>query len=95
MGPTALIDTGRMQIVVVSRHHEPWDIGIFTSVGIQPQHHRYILLKSRIHYRAGFKNLAKETITLDGDGVTTSDNTILNFKNIRRPIYPLDLIDEP
>ena len=48
-------------VVVVSHHHEPWDLGVFTSMGIQPQHHRYILLKSRIHYRAGFGDLPKLT----------------------------------
>jgi microcystin degradation protein MlrC len=89
-GPTALFQTAGMSIVVTSLHHEPWDTGIFTQVGIQPEHHRYIMLKSRIHYRAGFAPLAKHTITLDGTGVTTSDNTILRFENVRRPIYPLD-----
>ena len=95
MGPTAVLDTGRMQIVVVSHHHEPWDLGVFTSVGIQPEYARYILLKSRIHYRAGFGDLPKHTITLDGDGVTTSDNSILTYENVRRPVYPLDRINEP
>jgi microcystin degradation protein MlrC len=95
MGPTAVLDTGRMQIVVVSRHHEPWDLGVFTSVGIDPTKKRYLLLKSRIHYRAGFAPLARHTITCDGIGVTTSDNEILDFQNVRRPIYPLDRINEP
>ena len=95
MGPTAVLDTGNMQIVIVSRHHEPWDQGIFLSVGIDPAHKRYILLKSRIHYRAGFASIAKHTITLDGVGVTTSDNRLLKYRNVRRPIYPLDKINEP
>lgn len=95
MGPTAVLDTGRMQIVVVSRHHEPWDTGVFTSVGILPEHKRYLLLKSRIHYRAGFAPLAKATLTLDGNGVTTSDNGLLDYRHVRRPIYPLDRINEP
>ena len=90
MGPTALFDTGNMAIVVVSHHHEPWDRGIFTSVGIQPEHHHYILLKSRIHYRAGFADLVRHTVTLDGSGVTTSENSILDYQHVRRPIYPLD-----
>ncbi|MFN4312363.1 MAG: M81 family metallopeptidase [Ferrovibrio sp.] len=95
MGPTAVLEVeGRMQIVVVSRHHEPWDTGVFTSVGIDPQHKRYLLLKSRIHYRAGFAPLAKTTFTLDGEGVTTSDNRIIPYKNLRRPIYPLDKIND-
>jgi microcystin degradation protein MlrC len=89
-GPTALFETGGLSIVVTSFHHEPWDTGIFTSIGIDPRHCRYLLLKSRIHYRAGFAPLAKHTITLDGEGVTTSDNNLLKFERIRRPIYPLD-----
>lgn len=95
MGASAIFDTGNMQIVVVSNHIEPWDLGVFTSMGIQPQFHKYILLKSRIHYRAGFKDLAKHTITLDGVGVTTSDNDLLNYKHVRRPVYPLDRINTP
>lgn len=94
MGPTAVLDTGNMEIVVVSNHHEPWDQGVFTSVGIQPEYKRYLVLKSRIHYRAGFAPIAKATLTLDGKGVTTSDNNLLDYHNVRRPIYPLDLINE-
>lgn len=95
MGPTAVLEVeGRVQIVVVSRHHEPWDTGVFRSVGIEPEHKRYLLLKSRIHYRAGFAPLAKATFTLDGEGVTTSDNRIIPYKNVRRPIYPLDKIND-
>ena len=89
-GPTALFETGGLSIVVTSLHHEPWDLGIFTAIGVDPHHCRYLLLKSRIHYRAGFAPLAKATITLDGVGVTTSDNSLLKFERIRRPIYPLD-----
>ena len=90
MGPTAVLDTGKMKIVVVSRHHEPWDLGVFTSVGIDPTRMKYLLLKSRIHYRAGFGDLARHTLTCDGMGVTTSDNGQFKFKNVRRPIFPLD-----
>jgi len=89
-GPTAVFETGGMKIVVTSSHHEPWDSGILSENGIDPLSCRYILLKSRIHYRAGFAPLAKATYTLDGQGVTTSDNSILTYENIRRPIYPLD-----
>lgn len=95
MGRTVLFDTGNMEIVVVSHHHEPWDVGVFTSVGIDPGGKNYLVLKSRIHYRAGFGDLGTHTLTCDGEGVTTSDNSLLNFEKVRRPIYPLDLINEP
>ena len=89
-GPTAVFETSGLMIVVTSLHHEPWDAGIFTNNGIDPRHCRYLLLKSRIHYRAGFAPIGKATITLDGVGVTTSDNAALRFERLERPIYPLD-----
>lgn len=94
MGPSAVLDTGKVQIVITSRHHEPWDIGVFTSVGIDPRHKKYLLLKSRIHYRAGFAPLAKATIPCDGVGVTTSDNRLLDYRRVRRPVYPLDRLND-
>jgi microcystin degradation protein MlrC len=94
MGPSALLDTGKLQIIVVSHHHEPFDLGVFTSLGIDPSKKSYLLLKSRIHWRAGFKSLARHTLALDGSGVTTSDNGRLAFCKVRRPIYPLDRIND-
>jgi microcystin degradation protein MlrC len=96
-GPTAVFETGGMKIVVTSRHHEPWDAGILTNNGIDPAVCSYILLKSRIHYRAGFQPIQPDLgahFTLDGWGVTTSDNNILTYRNLRRPIYPLDPEDQ-
>ncbi|MCP4749551.1 MAG: M81 family metallopeptidase [Proteobacteria bacterium] len=93
MGPTAVLDTGKVQIVVVSLHHEPWDVGVFTSVGIQPEHKKYLLLKTRIHYRAGFAPIGKHTLHCDGEGVTTSKNELLHYEHLRRPIYPLDDVE--
>ncbi|MHA1529788.1 MAG: M81 family metallopeptidase [Alphaproteobacteria bacterium] len=96
-GPTAVFETGGMKIVVTSHHHEPWDTGILTNNGIDPAACTYILLKSRIHYRAGFQTVQPDLgvhFTLDGEGVTTSDNSILTYRNLRRPIYPLDPAEE-
>jgi len=88
-GPTAVFESEGLSIVVTSLHHEPWDAGIFTSVGIDPAHCRYLLLKSRIHYRAGFSPYEKARVTLDGVGVTTSDNSLLSYRSSNRPLYPV------
>ncbi len=90
MGTTAVLSTGTVDIVVISRHIEPFDPGCFTSVGIDPTRRRYVMLKSRIHYRVGFKKLAKSIVECAGVGVCTSDYSELSFKKVRRPIYPLD-----
>ncbi len=90
MGKSAVLDTGRVQIVVCSRHTEPYDLGCFRSLGIEPTAKRYLILKSRIHYRAGFRAVARHEIPCNGVGVTSSDNSLFTFKKVRRPIYPLD-----
>jgi microcystin degradation protein MlrC len=95
MGPTVVLDTGRVEIVVISRHVEPNDLECLLSLGIDPLRKRYLMLKSRIHYRAGFKPIAKAIVECAGTGVCTSDYNQLKFTNVRRPIYPLDLVNDP
>jgi microcystin degradation protein MlrC len=95
LGKTAVLDAGRIEFVVVSRHHEPWDLGIFRSVGIEPTAKRYLLLKSRIHYRAGFLPIARHIIECAGEGVTSSQLERFPFRRVRRPIVPLDAHAQP
>ena len=90
MGPSAVLDTGSVQIVVISNHVEPHDLAAFTAVGIAPETKRFVMLKSRIHWRAGLRPLAHAVVECAGTGVCTSDYAALKFRNVRRPIYPLD-----
>lgn len=90
MGPTGVLEVGNVKVVVTSRHVEPADPGCFRSVGIEPTAMRYLILKSRIHYRAGFAGLSVADIACNGVGVTSSDNSLFRFEKVRRPIYPLD-----
>ena len=92
MGPTAVLDTGGIEIVVISNHVEPHDLAAFVAVGIDPASKRFLMLKSRIHWRAGLRALAGAVVECDGTGVCTSDYAKLPFKKLRRPIYPLDLV---
>jgi microcystin degradation protein MlrC len=91
MGRTAVLDTGKAKIVVIERNFEPWDLGVFQSVGIEPTAMTFIVLKSRIHFRAAFLPITKHVINCDGVGVTSSDYSLFRFVKVRRPIYPLDL----
>jgi microcystin degradation protein MlrC len=90
MGRTVVLDAGPLEFVVSEKNHEPFDLGIFRSVGIEPTAKRYLLLKSRIHYRAGFLPIAKTIVECNGVGVTGSDYTQFKFIKLRRPIFPLE-----
>jgi microcystin degradation protein MlrC len=90
LGRTAVLDTGRVRIVVTERHHEPFDLVIFRHCGIEPTRARYLMLKSRIHYRAGFKPIAAHIVECQGEGVTNADLATYRYERLRRPIFPLD-----
>jgi len=90
MGPTAVLDTGGVEIVVISNHVEPHDLAAFVAVGIDPARKRFLMLKSRVHWRAGLRPLAQAVVECAGTGVCTSDYALLDFKRVRRPIYPVD-----
>jgi microcystin degradation protein MlrC len=91
MGPAVVLDTGAVEIVLISHHVEPSDLNCLLSLGIDPLQKRYVMLKSRIHWRAGLGPMAREVVECAGVGVCTSDYSQLQFKKVRRPIYPLDL----
>jgi microcystin degradation protein MlrC len=96
LGRTAVLEVdnagAKMQIVITERAHEPMDLGVFTHCGIDPARKRYIMLKSRIHYRAGFKPIAAHIVECAGAGVTNADLSVYRYRKITRPIFPLDPI---
>ncbi|MEZ5599188.1 MAG: M81 family metallopeptidase [Pseudomonadales bacterium] len=95
MGHCGVLRVGGVDIVIISRHIEPFDPGCFRAVGIEPTARRYLMLKSRIHYRVGFRDLVKATVECAGTGVCTSDYGELRFHKVRRPVYPLDGVNTP
>ncbi|HEV8615654.1 MAG TPA: M81 family metallopeptidase [Methylomirabilota bacterium] len=90
MGRTAVLDTGAMQIVVSERRSEPFDTGVFTHCGIDPRRKKYVLIKSRQHFRAGFEPIARHIVMCDGDGCTSSDLRLFHYRNRRKPLYPFE-----
>ncbi len=90
MGKTAVLDTGPMQIVISERRSEPFDLGVFTHCGIDPRRERYVLIKSRQHFRAGFEPIARHIVLCDGEGVTSSDLKLFTYKKRPRPLYPFE-----
>ncbi|WP_031359320.1 M81 family metallopeptidase [Caballeronia sordidicola] len=90
MGRSAVLDTGAAILVVTERTQEPWDLGVFESVGIDPRRARFLLLKSRMYCRPVFVPIAAALVECDSRGVTGSGYELFNFERITRPVYPLD-----
>lgn len=92
MGRSVCFDIGTAQIVVTEQTHEPWDLGVFHCVGVDPTRFRYLLLKSRMYCRPVFVPLSAGLVECDSPGVTTSDYTRFPFNRVQRPVFPLDAL---
>jgi len=90
MGNTVVLDTGRVQIVLLSRHIEPTAQEMLRILGIDPAMKKFVAIKSRVHWRADLGKIAREIVECGGVGVCTSNYGQLTFRRVRRPIYPLD-----
>jgi microcystin degradation protein MlrC len=90
MGPTAVLQVAGIDVVVISNHVEPNDMAALTAVGIAPDRLKYLMLKSRIHWRAGLRPMSHATVECAGTGVCSSDYALLGLHKVRRPIYPID-----
>ncbi|RPH46502.1 MAG: M81 family peptidase [Burkholderiales bacterium] len=91
-GPTVVLRVGGVDLVLISLYQEPFDLECFITAGIDPTRRRFVVIKSRVHWRAGLGGLAREVVECSGVGVTTSDYSLLKFERVRRPVFPLDAI---
>lgn len=90
-GLTAVVElAGGTQVVLNSRRHPPFSLGQLTSLGLRPESARAIVVKAAVAYKAAYAPLNGTVIEVDTPGLTTSNPRRLSYKNIRRPILPLD-----
>ncbi|MBK8763659.1 MAG: M81 family metallopeptidase [Burkholderiaceae bacterium] len=90
LGPMARLIIGNVDVLVGSRRSQTLDAQLFLLHGIDVRTMRIVALKSQQHFRGGFQDIAGTIIRADTPGFTTSKLTLLPFRNIRRPIWPLD-----
>ena len=91
MGATAVMEIGGNDVIVTTKRVQPLDLQVYRSQGIDPTAKRFIVVKSSVHYRAAHEPIAKEVVELDTPGLTSPRLAGFGFKNIRRPIFPLDV----
>jgi microcystin degradation protein MlrC len=90
MGDSAAIRAGGVDIVLISKRTQAFTPSAFTAVGIDPATKRYVVVKSMNHFRAGFEPIAKAILYVAAPGAIDFDYRRITFRNVRRPIFPLD-----
>ncbi len=93
MGATAVVRIGEIDVIVSSVPTAVMDLNVFRSVGIEPQELTTIGLKSRNHFKAAYGPIAREVLLVDAGGIASMRLHELTYRNIPRPIWPLENSD--
>jgi len=93
-GLSALFRVGGIDIVIPTYNGQATDVAQLTSMGVDPTTCATIAVKSNHHFRAAFQPLAREVITVNGGGLGDVIANRGDYKNVRRPIWPLDPFDD-
>ena len=89
-GPSAVIEVDGIDILVVTVPAQMLDLQQFLAFGIDPAKKPVVGLKSMQHFRAAFEPIAGKVIVCDSGALCTTYYDRLPYRNVPRPIYPLD-----
>jgi microcystin degradation protein MlrC len=82
LGPMALLRTGSASIVVASRKQQAADAAMFRHVGVEPADSRVLVLKSSVHFRADFGDMASRIVIVEAPGPNVADPARLPFTRL-------------
>lgn len=93
MGPTAIVRQGGVEVLLASIRQQPIHRETFSHLGVDPRARRIVALKSSVHFRAGFQEIAEEVITCAAPGTNLADPADFDFRKLpahirRRPMAP-------
>lgn len=88
-GPTAVLEVGGLDILIVSIAHQMLDLKQFETFGIDPAKKSIVALKSMQHFRAAFTPIAGRIIVCDCGVLCTLNYASLGYKNVPDPTFPL------
>ncbi|HEX4271208.1 MAG TPA: M81 family metallopeptidase [Rhizomicrobium sp.] len=90
LGPTAVVRHRGLTIMLTSAKLPPFDLGQWRSQGIDPEKLSMIGVKAAVGHRSTYEPICSATYTVNVNGPCTSDLKRLPYKNLRRPVFPLD-----
>jgi microcystin degradation protein MlrC len=90
MGPTAVLQAGRLKIVVATRPVMTVDPEVYRSQKVEPRNQDMVAVKSPSLFRPGYASIMGAVLDLDMPGVCRGNLEKMPFAKVGRPIYPLD-----
>lgn len=89
LGAMAVLTIEGVRVIVSSKKMQAADQAIFRHVGIEPCECSILALKSSVHFRADFSDIAKDILVAIAPGFCTADLRQLNYQHLRSDIQLL------
>lgn len=84
LGPMATLEIGGVSIVAGSVRQQPSTQAIFRHVGIEPAEQAILALKSSVHFRADFQDMAEAVLVVAAPGVNLADPVGFPYRRLRK-----------
>jgi microcystin degradation protein MlrC len=95
MGPSAVFESGPLQLLVMSHSTYDWADEQYRSVGLDPAAAKWVEVKNMMNFRRAYASVMKDAFVLDVAGPTPPDMRTLPFRRARRPWFPVDATTPP
>ncbi len=83
LGLMARLRLDGIQILIASSKQQAADQAMFRHLGIEPAQQRILVLKSSVHFRADFAQLAREILIVAASGDNVADLARLHYQKLR------------
>lgn len=90
IGPSALLQCGEVQVIVGSNRVQAEERGQYRVLGVEVESLNVVALKGINHFRADLEPIARGIVFVESGGIHASDLSTLPFRNLRRPVWPID-----
>lgn len=90
MGPSAVVRSGGVTLLLTSKKTAPMDLGQWRSQGIDPENLSVIGVKAAVAHRRAYDPIAARMLWVNTPGPCSSDLKSFPYRKLSRPIYPLD-----
>jgi len=94
LGASACIRVGEIYVIVNSIRQQAFSPDPLLQLRVDPAGLRTIVVKSSHHFERGFADIADRIVHCSATGCLSTDFAQLPYRRIRRPMLPLDAIEE-
>jgi microcystin degradation protein MlrC len=88
-GVAVVFVVGGVEVILTEHRRQPHDAELLRSLGIDPTRRRLIALKSAVHFRQTYEDIAERIFDADTPGVHRPKFDAYTYTSLRPGVYPV------